>query len=400
MNFKNITLSMQHVFAMFGACVLIPMLMGVPVELGLLGAGVGTLLYHFVTGGKVPLFLGSSASYLSTFILLRETMGINVAVGSIVGASITFFIVGWLVKLIGIDLVNKLLPRTLAGSIVIVIGIILVPIALMLASSNFPIAIMSAIILIIFCSLNKTVFRLFPVILSIIVSYTICIFLGLVDFKPVLEASWFTMPRFINPEYNVNAIIIMSIVAIVSMLEHVADLTTNGLIVGKDHFKETGLHRSLWGNGVALLFAGLTGTSPQTSYGENNGTLALTKVYNPAILRGAGVIAIILAFLGKLSAVLSTIPMPVIGGISFILFGMIAMSGMSAIKESNVNIMEFRHAVVIFLPIFIGVASILPDNPLKIVVNEYLVLSGLSLSALVGIVLNLLMNTIFKEEQY
>lgn len=392
LSIKGLTLSTQHALAMFGGTILIPILMGIPVSVGLFCAGVGTLIYHFCTKNMVPIFLGSSAAYLAAFAGINSSMGINVAVGSFVGAAVTYFVIGLIVAKIGYEAVTKILPRTVAGSIIVVIGLTLVPIALMMAKANFILALITALSLVVYCSINKGIFKLFPVLMAIITGYVTGIFMGVVDFSAIASAPWIGIPQFITPTYDFAAIQIMMIIALVSLLEHVGELTTNGMVVRNNHFENPGLHRSLFGNGMSLLFSGLIGGSPTTTYGENTGVIAITKNTNPLFIRGAAIIAIFLSFIGKFGALISTIPMPVIGGVSFMLFGMIAMAGITTLKEAEVNLLEFRHSVVVFVPIFVGVASLLTDNPLQIFINQNLTLTGLSLAAIVGIGLNLLFN--------
>ncbi|MFW6007661.1 MAG: uracil-xanthine permease family protein [archaeon] len=392
---ENVVLSTQHAIAMFGATILIPMLMGLPPSLGLLSAGVGTLIYHFFTKKMIPIFLGSSATYLAVFLSIKESSSINAAVGSFVGAAFVYFVFGFIVKKIGHKTITKLLPETVAGAVIIVIGITLVPIALMLAETNYLLALIAALLMMFFSAIDYKLFNRAPLLFAMGTSYVVAYFMGLVDFSIVSQAPWFRMPEFITPSFEFNAIYMMAIVGVVSFLEHIGDLTTNGMIVGNNHFEKPGLYRSLFGQGTALLFSGLIGGTPTTTYGENNGVLAITKQFNPIYVRGAAIIAILLSFLGKFEALLSTIPMPVIGGISFILFGMIMMSGIASVKESTANVMEFRHAAVVFVPIFIGVASVLPNNPLQISLGNA-TLAGISLAAVVGILLNLLFNLIDK----
>jgi uracil permease len=391
---KNLSLSTQHALAMFGGTILIPILMGLPPSLGLFCAGVGTLIYHFCTKNMIPIFIGSSAAYLAAFIGIKNSTSIGVALGSFIGAAITYFIASLIVAYAGYKVVTKVLPQTVAGSIIIVIGISLVPVALLMAKSNYLLALITALCMIFYCSINKGIFKVIPVLMTIVTGYIVALFMGVVDFSPVLTAPWISMPGFITPIWDIGAIEIMMIIALISMLEHIGELTTNGIVVKNNHFENPGLHRSLFGNGLSLLIAGLFGGSPTTTYGENTGVIAITKNANPALIRGAAVIAICLSFIGKFGALLSTIPMPVIGGVSFMLFGMITMAGITTLKESNVNMLDFRHAVVIFVPIFIGVASIMADNPLQFAINQNLTLSGLSLAAIVGIGLNLFFNLI------
>ena len=393
---KEIILSFQHALAMFGATILIPILMGLPPELGLFSAGIGTLIYHFVTKNMIPVFLGSSAVYLSTFLLIRDNFDMGTAVGSLLGAGIIYIIVSMIIHKIGHEKIVNIFPNTVAGSVIVVIGITLVPVSFMLAESNYLLALVSAVIMIIYCSIDRGPFRIAPILLSILTGYIFSLFTGIVDFKQVLNAPWVSMPPFVAPSFKFAPMGIMAITGVIAMLEHFGDLTTNGMIVGKNHFESPGLHKSLLGAGLALFIVSLFGGTPTTTYGENNGVLAITKQYDPKLIRGAAIIAICLSFFGKFSAFLATIPMPVVGGVSFILFSMLAMSGINAIKNSDVNLMEFRNAALVMIPIFVGAASLLPNNPCQIVIGEYLVFSGISLAAIVGILLNLFFKLIDK----
>jgi uracil permease len=401
-NFKsptNIVLSIQHCLAFLGGTILIPILMGLPPTLGLLSAGVGTLIYAFVTKGQVPIFMGSSAGYLGAFVAIKSGMGMGFAIGALIGASFAYAVMATIIKKVGTKVIKRIFPSTVAGSVIIVIGVTLVPVALSMASTNFILALMAGVLMILFCSSKNRYIKRFPVLLAIIVSYLVAVFMGVVDFAPVLSAPWFALPFIgVTPIFSLPAMGIMAITALITMLEHIGEFTTNGLIVGRDHFEETGLHRSFFADSITLLLSGLFLGVPLTTYGENTAVISVTGNKNPALIRMAGLIAIILSLFGKFGALLATIPMPIIGGISFILFGMIAMAGFTTIKEADVNLMDFRNSVVVFLPIFIGVASLLAINPLVIVVSSTLTLSGLSLSAIVGVGLNLLFE-IFKKKE-
>jgi uracil permease len=392
---KNMVLGTQHALAMFGATILIPMLMGLPPSLGLFSAGVGTLLYHLVTKKTIPIFLGSSAAYLATFLMIRDTTSMGTAIGSLAGAGIVYILVGLLVSKIGYKTIQKILPNTVAGGVILVIGITLVPVALMLAQANFMLALISASIMIVYCAIDKGPFRVAPVMLAILTGYVISIFMGIVDFTPVLNAPWFALPAFVTPVFNPSAMGTMAVIGVVAMLEHFGDLTTNSMITGKNHFESPGLHRSLIGAGCSLIFSSILGGTPTTTYGENNGVLAITKQYDPALIRVAAIIAILLSVFGKFGALLSTIPLPVIGGVSFILFSMLAMSGVNTLKTAQVELMEFRHAVSFMVPVFIGVASVLTNNPLQLTIGP-ITFAGVSLAAIVGISMNLFFELIDK----
>lgn len=395
---KKIALSAQHTLAMFGATILIPMLMGLPPSLGLFSAGIGTLIYHLVTGGSIPVFLGSSAVYLAAFGTISSTYGVGTAVGSYIGSAISFILMALVIKFIGHQKITKLIPNHVAGAIIIVLGISLVPVSFSLMKDNYGLALISALAMVVFSIIPIKVIKSYPIIFAILFGYAISIITGNVDFNIISEAKWFALPEFIKPEFNIGAIQIMFVTAFVAMLEHLGDLSTNGNIVGKNHFENPGLHKSFLGNGCALLASTLFGGTPVTTYGENTAVLAITKNYDTSVIRYAAVVAILLSLFGKFGALLTTIPLPVIGGVSFMLFGMLMMSGMSTIQKCDINLMDFKNSMVIFIPIFIGIAGVLSDNPIKIAISEGITLSGLSLAALVAIILNLIKLLVDKIE--
>lgn len=394
---KNVLLSTQHVLAMFGATVLVPYLTGLNVAVTLFCAGVGTLLFHIVTKGQVPVFLGSSFAFIGGILVVGEQFGMSYATGSIAVSGVVYVLASLLVFLIGIKKFLRLFPPVVISPIIIVIGLILAPIAIDMSSSNWFLAIFTMTVVLLVSMFTKGFLKLIPILIGIISGYVLAIITGNVDFTPVKEATWFSVPSFHAPEFNWVAISIIVPIAIVTLVEHIGDITTNGSVVGKNFLEKPGLHRTLLGDGLATMFSGVLGGPANTTYGENTGVLAVTKAYKPSILQGAAVIAILLSFVGKFSALIGTIPISVMGGISFILFGMIANIGVKQLIDNQVDLSKMNNSIVFFAPLILGIASITEKNPATIQITEHVSVSGLSLAAMVAIVLNVLINIIGKK---
>lgn len=393
-------LSFQHVLAMFGATVLVPFITGLNPSIALLGAGVGTLLFHFITGGKVPVFLGSSFAFIAGILAVKENFGLSYATGSFIAVGAVYLLMSVIVYFIGADIVKKIFPSIVTGPIIIVIGLILAPVAVDMASANWTIAIITIIAIALTGILAKGFIRMIPIIIGIAIGYIASIIMGIVDFTPVVKAPIIYSFRdftqmMILPKFSLDAMKVIVPIALVTMIEHIGDITTNGAVVGKDFFKSPGLHRTLMGDGLATAFAGLIGAPANTTYGENTGVLAVTKNYNPTILRGAAVIAILLSFIGKFGALIQTIPVAVMGGVSFVLFGMIASIGVRTLVENKPDLSDLRNSIVVFSILIIGIVSIKGDaNPAVITLTKHASLSGLSLAAIVGVILNAVINII------
>jgi len=403
-------LSFQHVLAMFGATVLVPFITGLNPSIALLGAGVGTLLFHAVTGGKVPVFLGSSFAFIAGILIVKENFGLAYATGSFLVVGALYLLMAAVVYFIGPDKVKKVFPPIVTGPIIIVIGLILAPVAVdMAAAVNVPeigtrtawtVAIITILAIAITGIIAKGFFKMIPIIVGISVGYIASIALNIVDFTSVLAAPLFYSPSafkgmMLFPQFSFDAMKIIVPIALVTMIEHIGDITTNGAVVGKDFFKSPGLHRTLMGDGIATAFAGLIGAPANTTYGENTGVLAVTKNYNPAILRGAAVVAILLSFIGKFGALVQTIPVPVMGGVSFVLFGMIASIGVRTLVDAKPDLADLRNSIVVFTILIIGIVSIKGEaNPAIVPLTEHASLSGLSLAAIVGVSLNAVINII------
>ncbi|WP_242941921.1 uracil-xanthine permease family protein [Desulfonispora thiosulfatigenes] len=396
----NGLLSFQHVLAMFGATVLVPFITGLDPSLALLSAGIGTLLFHLVTGGKVPVFLGSSFAFIAGIQIVSKNFGMAYATGSFMAVGALYVIISLLVFLIGSDKIKMLFPSIVTGPIIIVIGLILSPVAVGMASENWLVAIITILAVVLTGIIGKGFIKLIPIVIGIFVGYLAAFALNIIDFAPVLEASWFYgigdfQNMMIAPKFSLEAMAVIVPIAIVSLVEHIGDITTNGVVVGRNFFKSPGLHRTLLGDGIATAFAGLIGAPANTTYSENTGVLAVTGNYNPNIIRGAAVIAIVLSFIGKFGAIIRTIPVPVMGGVSFVLFGMIASIGLRTLVESKTDFSNLKNSIIVFSILIIGIVSIQGEgNPAAIKISEYASFEGLSLAAIVGISLNAIINII------
>lgn len=392
----KLILGLQHILAMFGATVLVPFLTGLNPSIALLSAGIGTLIFHFCTKRIVPVFLGSSFAFIGAISLVIKENGIAEVKGGIIAAGLVYVLVSQLVKIYGVEKIKSFFPPIVVGPTIVVIGLRLSPVALSMAgynNGNFDIKSLivagSVLISMILISLlGKSFFRLLPILLSVIIGYFVSIFLGMVDFTPIKEASWFgfspdawtSLTTF--PKFTLTSILAIAPISFVVFIEHIGDITTNGAVVGKDFFANPGISRTLLGDGLATIAAGFLGGPANTTYGENTGVLAVTKVYDPKILRIAACYAIALSFIGKFGVILQTIPTPVMGGISVILFGMIASVGMRTLIEYKVDFSISRNLIIASLILVLGIGI----NNIQI--WKTVSLSGLAIAALVGVILN------------
>ena len=392
----KLILGLQHVLAMFGATVLVPFLTGMNPSIALLTAGVGTLLFHTCTKGIVPVFLGSSFAFIGAISLVLKESGIGAVKGGVIAAGVVYIVMSRLVKIYGVEKIKSFFPPVVVGPTIVVIGLRLSPTALSMAGySNGHFdgksLIVSGIVVLSMIGisiLGKSFFKLVPILISVILGYVVSIFLGMVDFTPIKEAGWIGLSSdalyslVTVPEFSLTSILAIAPIALVVFIEHIGDITTNGAVVGKDFFANPGISRTLLGDGVATVVAGFLGGPANTTYGENTGVLAVTKVYDPSILRIAACYAIGLAFIGKFGVILQTIPAPVMGGISVILFGMIASVGMRTLIEAQLDFSHSRNLIISSLILVFGIGI---DN---IVVWRTVSLSGLAIAALIGVVLN------------
>ena len=334
----KLVLGIQHVLAMFGATVLVPFLTGLNPSIALICAGVGTLIFHSVTKGIVPVFLGSSFAFIGATALVFKEQGIAILKGGIISAGLVYVLMSFIVLKFGVERIKSFFPPVVVGPIIMVIGLRLSPVALSMAGysnnsfdkDSLIIALVVVVTMISISILKKSFFRLVPILISVVIGYIVAYFMGDVDLSKVHEASWLGLPAgawetiTTLPKFTFTGVIALAPIALVVFIEHIGDITTNGAVVGKDFFKDPGVHRTLLGDGLATMAAGFLGGPANTTYGENTGVLAVTKVYDPAILRIAACFAIVLGLIGKFGVILQTIPQPVMGGVSIILFGMIA----------------------------------------------------------------------------
>ena len=396
-NAKKTILALQHLIAMFGATVLVPIITGMNPSIALLSAGIGTLIFHACTKGKVPVFLGSSFAFIPVILTVKELFNGDLAYaqGGIVVAGLIYVLLSFLIKSIGVENIQKFLAPQVIGPMIIVIGLNLVPVAYGMATQNLMVAGLTLGIAIVITFLGKGFIKQLSILIAVLVGYSIAYAMGLVDPTIVSSAKLVAIPQFTLPKFDLGAIAIIAPVVLAVFMEHLGDITTNGQVVGKDFIKDPGLNRTLLGDGLATTFAALIGGPANTTYGENTGVLAITKNYDPSTLRLAAVFAIVLAFVSKIGAVLSSIPTSVMGGISIMLFSMIALIGVKTIKNSKVE-MNWKNllvmATILVLGMFSSQLSSMLGFTVGIPINETVQITGLSFAAIVGIVLNAALN--------
>ncbi|ONN27683.1 uracil transporter [Thermosipho affectus] len=380
---KKVILALQHFLAMFGATVLVPLLTGLDPLVALFTAGLGTLTFHFITKKIVPVFLGSSFAYIAPIILVKEKTGdLRYATGGIVVAGAVYLIFSLLIKMIGTEKIKKLFPPVVTGPMIMVIGLSLSPVAIDMASKNWSVAIIVIITIILSTTVFKGLFNLIPILIGIGVGYVFSLITGNVDLTPMKNSAFVSVPKFMLPKFDISSILLIAPVAIATFMEHIGDITTNGAVVEKNFIENPGLHRTLIGDGIATMIAGVLGGPANTTYSENTGILALTKVYDPSVLRLAAIFAIFMSFFSKFGSILQTIPTAVIGGVSLILFGMIASVGLRTIVNEKVDFSKPKNLIVssLILTLGIGGASFTIGS---------IELKGLALAAIVGIIANL-----------
>lgn len=381
---KWLVLSLQHFIAMFGATVLVPLLTGLDPLVALLTAGLGTLLFHFITGGIVPVFLGSSFAFIAPILLVKEKYGdLAYATGGIVVAGLFYALYALIVKAIGPEKVQKLFPPIVTGSMIVVIGLTLSPVAINMASKDWLLALVVIVTVVVVATMTKGFFSMIPVITGVVVGYLVALATGKVNTALIAETPTFSVPKIMLPKFDYGAIFVMVPVTLATFMEHLGDITTNGAVVGRNFFENPGLHRTLLGDGLATSLAGLLGGPANTTYSENTGVLALTRVYDPSVLRGAAFIAILSAFIAKFGAVLRTIPEAVMGGVSLILFGMIASIGVRTMVNARVDLSKPKSLVIASLMLTLGIGGAV----LNLGRVEF---KGISLAAIVGILANFL----------
>jgi len=392
-NNKNIDLSnpfrrglvgIQFLFVAFGATVLVPLLIDIDPAIALFTAGVGTLIFHLITKGKVPVFLGSSFAFIAPIVAATKLYGYPGTLGGLIAVGLVYGIVSTVVKLWGLRVIEKIFPAVVVGPVIMIIGLSLAPVGVDMAKTNWLIALVVLITAIGVVIYAKGMLKLIPIFIGILVGYIISLIAGLVDFSSVNEAAWFALPKFISPEFNWGAIIYMIPVAVAPIIEHIGDMYAIGGVANKKFVKKPGLHRTLLGDGIATAFAGFFGGPPNTTYSEVTGAVALTKITDPRVLRIAAVTAIIFSLIGKISALLKTIPQAVLGGIMLLLFGMIASIGIKTLIDAKTDFTKTRNQVIVSIILTVGIGG-------AEITQGTFSLAGIGLASVVGVVLHLIL---------
>ncbi|ELR64326.1 Uracil permease [Photobacterium marinum] len=388
----------QMLFVAFGALVLVPLLTGLDPNVALFGAGIGTLLFQVITKRSVPIFLASSFAFIAPIMYGVQAWGVAATMGGLMMAGVVYVCMGALIKVRGVAFIHKLLPPVVVGPVIMVIGLGLAPAAVNMAlgktgdgavqlidgDTALWISTVSLLTTIIVSVFAKGFFKLVPIMAGILAGYGLSLGFGVVDFTPVTQASWLAMPNFTFPEFNINAMLFMIPVAIAPAVEHVGDMLAISNVTGKDYLKKPGLHRTMAGDGIATIAASMFGAPPNTTYSEVTGAVMLTKAFNPVIMTWAAVTALVLAFVGKLGAVLQTIPIPVMGGIMILLFGSIATVGLNTLIKNQVDLHKARNLVIVAVTLVFGIGG------MAFGIGEFS-LQGVSLCGIVAIVLNLVL---------
>ena len=384
-NLKEWILSIQHLFAMFGATVLVPLLVGINPSIAILTAGIGTLIFHLCTKGKVPVFLGSSFAFITPIITISTMYNdYSYVQGGIIVVGLIYALMSFIVYKIGVDKINKILPSHVVGAMIIVIGLSLVPSAVTNIQTNSMVALATLGISLLITFFGKGFIKQLGILIGVICGYLLSLYLGIVDISVIQNASLIALPTLSLPKFSLEAIMIIAPLSLCTLCEHIGDITTNGTVVGKDFVKDPGLHKTILGDGLATLVAGLLGSVPNTTYGENTSLLAITKNYNPKLLRRTAMIAIVLSFIGIFGAVLQSVPACVIGGISLQLYCMIAWIGVKNIKD-NKSYKSIKKLIVIAVILIVGLSGFT-------VTLGSIAISGLALAVIVGVILNLVLN--------
>ncbi len=399
----KVIMALQHLIAMFGSTVLVPILTGLDISVALFCAGIGTLIFHLCTKRKVPVFLGSSFAFIPVIIAVGEVYGdLRYAQGGIFVAGLIYVIMSFLIKKIGTERLHSVLPAQVVGPMIMVIGLNLIPTALDMAMTNILIAVITLGTTLLVKHFGKGFISQIAILCGVAVGYTVSLITGLVDTSAISSAQMVAVPNFTLPKFSAGAIMMIAPVVLATFMEHIGDITTNGQVVGEDFIKDPGLNRTLLGDGLATISASLLGGPANTTYGENTGVLAITKNYDPSILRLAAVFAIVLSFISKFGMTIRTIPSSVMGGISLMLFSMIALVGVKTIKREKVN-MNWKNIIVMAVILIIGFGGkILEDYSgivIGIKITDTITMSGLSFAAIVGVILNLILNGFGKNNK-
>ena len=401
---RMMVLGLQHLFAMFGATVLVPILVssyGLPlsIQTTLLFAGIGTLLFHLCTKFKVPAFLGSSFAFLGGFEAVSQ---LNVgkfadmtgeeklpyALGGIVVAGLLYLVLALLFKLVGAKKVMRFFPPIVTGPIIILIGLNLSGTAINNASTNWWLALVAIVVIIVANIWGKGMIKIIPILLGVVVSYIVALIFGQVDFTAMHEAKLVGLQHFVIAKFDITSILVMAPIAIAAMMEHIGDVSAISSTTGKNFIEDPGLHRTLLGDGLATAVAGMFGGPANTTYGENTGVLALSKVYDPRVIRLAALYAIILSFSPKFDALVNSIPAAIVGGVSFVLYGMISAVGVRNVVENRVDLTKSRNLIIAAVIFVSGLGFSSVGGITFTVGSADITLTGLAIAALAGVVLN------------
>lgn len=427
---ETIPLSLQHLFAMFGATILVPLIFGIDPSIALLMNGIGTILYSFVTKGKIPAYLGSSFAFIAPVVLIETKYGgFSHAQSGFIFFGLFFVLISFIIKKVGTKWIDIIMPPPVMGAVVAVIGLELAPNAaqqagflpnasslstaidnlikaataktidqnaLTAAASNLSslahftpnpkilaVSLFTLTVGVIGSVVFRKFFKIIPILTAVVAGYVFALFMGLVDFQPVLKAQWLKLPTFQAPVFDINAILIIAPACIVILAEHVGHLLVTGNITGRDMIKDPGLDKSLLGDGLSNILSGFLGSPPNTTYGENIGVMAITRVYSVWVIRGAAILAILFSCIGKVSAIIRTIPDPVMGGVTMLLYGIIASSGIRMFVENKVDFSKSYNLVLAAITFVIGVSGA------SINIGQ-VQLKGMAFAAVVGVVLSLL----------
>lgn len=374
----------QFLFVAFGATVLVPLLVGLDPSTALFTAGIGTLIFHLTSKGKVPVFLGSSFAFVAPIVKATELYGLSGTLFGLVGVGLVYFLVSALVKWQGLAVINRLFPPVVVGPVIILIGLSLAGTGVDMAEENWVLALVSLATAVLVSLKAKGLLRLIPIFCGIVAGYiTALIFYG-VDLSGIKEAAWIGLPRFVHPTVSWEALFFMLPVAIAPVIEHIGNIYVVNTVAGKDFVKDPGLHRTLLGDGLACCVAGILGGPPVTTYAEVTGAMSITKVTDPRVVRIAAVTAVVFSMVGKISAFLKSIPDAVLGGIMLLLFGTIATTGVSNIMQHKVDLTDIRNIIIFSLTLTVGIGGAVLSW------GEFS-LSGIGLAAIVGVVLNLIL---------
>jgi len=394
LGFKGPLVGAQMLFVAFGALVLVPLLTGLDPNVALFTAGAGTLLFQAVTKRMVPVFLASSFAFIAPIIYGVQTWGIPPTLCGLAAAGLVYILLSIGIKFFGRSFLNRILPPVVVGPVIMVIGLILAPVAVHMATGKtgdgsavlvpektaLIVSMTTLLATILVSLLGRGLLRLIPILIGVGIGYLVSVPFGLVDLSPVAKAAWVAVPNFVFPRWNLEAVIFIVPVAIAPAIEHFGDILAIGSVTGKDYLDDPGIHRTLLGDGLATSMASFLGGPPNTTYSEVTGAVTLTRMYNPRIMSWAAGFAILLAFIGKLGALLQTIPVPVMGGIMLLLFGAITVVGLNTLVKAGEDLTEARNMIIVAVILVFGIGGM-----------SLFTLGGIGLAGIIGVVLNLVL---------